>query len=335
MKRKVLFNGLLMILAFMLTGCGEPVITQGKDTFELGDTIKLEKTVEYDVAKVSNVEVINAGNFNTDELGSYDVKYIATSTKGKTAEFIFTYNVIDTVAPELTVNEETIYLCVEDKFDINDYASVKDLADYTINFDGDLNMEKEGEYAITVTAKDSSGNISEEKNLSVVVSDRRDADFEHAFFGDSLEVVKQYEKGVKIDDLDGFIMFEGKVGGVPCNNMYYFNDEGQFYMGVYGLTAKHTNASGYISDYNSLKEKVVKKYGECKEGDDDIKVINYLVDYCSDDAQALELGYIEYWSTWETDDALIELWLSASNFDPGVYLRFTSKTIPESTSEDL
>lgn len=325
----------MMILTIFLTGCGEPEITQEKDTFELGETVELEKAVVYDVVKVSNVEVKNTGNFNTDKTGSYDVKYTATSVKGKTAEFVFTYNVKDTVAPELTVNKETVDLCVEDEFDINDYASAKDLSECTIDYTGDLDMEKEGEYLITITAQDSSGNISEEKNLTVVVSDRRNADFENAFFGDTADVIKKYEKGIKTHESSDFIMFEGKVAGMACDKTYYLNDSYQFYMGVYGFTAQYSNAASYISDYASLKQKVIKKYGECMEGDDDMQVVNHLAAYCSDNAQALQLGYVEFWSTWETDDAIIELWLNAPNFNPAVFLRFTSKTVAGSTADDL
>ena len=72
--------------------------------------------------------------------------------------------VIDTQAPEITLVNESVKLTVGDAFDpLANVASVKDKADgemdkATVEVDNPVDMTKPGEYAVTITAKDISGN---------------------------------------------------------------------------------------------------------------------------------------------------------------------------------
>ena len=72
--------------------------------------------------------------------------------------------VVDTQAPEITLVKDTVELTVGDEFDpLANVASVKDKADgemdkATVEVDNPVDMTKPGEYAVTITAKDISGN---------------------------------------------------------------------------------------------------------------------------------------------------------------------------------
>ena len=72
--------------------------------------------------------------------------------------------VVDTVAPEITLVKDTVELTVGDEFDpLTNIKSVKDKADgemdkATVEVDNPVDMTKPGEYAVTITAKDISGN---------------------------------------------------------------------------------------------------------------------------------------------------------------------------------
>ncbi len=72
--------------------------------------------------------------------------------------------VVDTQAPEITLVHESVNLTVGDEFDpLANIASVKDKADgemdkATVEVDNPVDMTKPGEYAVTITAKDISGN---------------------------------------------------------------------------------------------------------------------------------------------------------------------------------
>ena len=72
--------------------------------------------------------------------------------------------VVDTVAPEITLVKDTVELTEGDEFDpLTNIKSVKDKADgemdkATVEVDNPVDMTKPGEYAVTITAKDISGN---------------------------------------------------------------------------------------------------------------------------------------------------------------------------------
>lgn len=100
---------------------------------------------------------------DTNKVGSYEIKYVATYKKKKQT-IRRKVNVIDTIAPEVKLNGENKY-SIYKGVEFNDPGVLA-----TDNYDGDisnsvvissdLNINEVGNYKITYTSKDSSGNES-------------------------------------------------------------------------------------------------------------------------------------------------------------------------------
>lgn len=84
-------------------------------------------------------------------------------------------NVIDTVAPVISLSESSVTIDDTDSFDINNYISVSDNVDGAIGYTVDGALEtsddkyKAGTYTFTISAVDSSGNASSSQ-MSVTVN---------------------------------------------------------------------------------------------------------------------------------------------------------------------
>lgn len=87
----------------------------------------------------------------------------------------FEFYVSDTTAPIELVTRRDLTVTVDygSQFDYSDYVKVSDNFDKTvksIDVDGTVNTKKDGKTTLKITAKDSSGNMSE-KSLTVNVGD--------------------------------------------------------------------------------------------------------------------------------------------------------------------
>ena len=87
-----------------------------------------------------------------------------------------------------------------------------------------------------------------------------------------------------------------------------------------------------IQYYDDIKEKLTDKYG--KPSRDKINTINSLAKYSSDDAMALDLGYLSYITLWNTKDSDIYIALMKGE-DGVVFILNYSKKGYESKSNDL
>ncbi len=108
-------------------------------------------------------EVIISGEVNTNSLGSYEITYTATDGSGNESSTSRTVNVIDTVAPQITLsgNDEVIYLG-------SDYSDQLVSADDNVDGDiseevvieGTVDIDRVGVYLLHYSVTDSSGNAS-------------------------------------------------------------------------------------------------------------------------------------------------------------------------------
>lgn len=139
-------------------------------TIECGTEIDDMNTLALSYVKEVQGDLSIEGTEGIDpkKVGAGQLTYIV-STKDSygvevSKEATIEVKVVDTQAPEITLVHENVELTVGDEFDpFANVASVKDKADgeidkTSVNIDNPVDMTKPGEYAVTITAKDISGN---------------------------------------------------------------------------------------------------------------------------------------------------------------------------------
>ncbi|MBT3470419.1 MAG: DUF5011 domain-containing protein, partial [Opitutae bacterium] len=142
-------------------------------THEVGTTYTDSGATASDIVDgdlTSNILMTNA--VDSDKVGSYKVSIRITDSAGNTSSIERTVTVVDTVAPELTLNgSNTIQLEINSAF-TDPGASAIDANDGTLAISVDtsiLDTSKEGTYIVTYTATDAAGNTASLKRSIEVV----------------------------------------------------------------------------------------------------------------------------------------------------------------------
>ncbi len=329
MKRKMMLIISASFLSVCTVSCGKGTfnVTQDKNTIELGDKIDVVKLLNYNPEEISEVTALNAEDLDTDKIGDYSVRFQVRNAKGNTQEMPFDFSVVDTQAPSLNVPSKEIYVPLGTEFNINDYATSSDKSGTEkIEMSGKVDLGVEGTYDLEIYAVDDSGNQSEKETITVTVEDRRDCDIRNAKFGDNKETVKRYETLDCINESDKDLSYLTALAGEDAVLSYFFNDSDELYMMGYVITEKHTDYNLYISKYDEIKGDLTQKYGN---PDKDEKNKGLLYNYCDDEAQALQLGYVTYYSTWDLENYKVEFGLRSDNFDVTFIIKYTSNKIKQ------
>ncbi|XMB66561.1 DUF5011 domain-containing protein [Mycoplasmatota bacterium zrk1] len=157
----------IFMMIFLLSGCGifdnvppeiileggsEITITLGKEFIDPGYTVTDNSKKEVSV----NVE----SNLNVNKLGTHEIKYTAIDVNDNEAVVKRVINVIDITPPTISLNgEKHITLEISRAFeDPGVVASDNSKNEVEIIVDSNLDYNKLGNYEITYTARDSSGN---------------------------------------------------------------------------------------------------------------------------------------------------------------------------------
>ena len=139
-------------------------------TIECGTEIEDMNTLALSYVKEAHGDLSVKGTDSIDpkKVGEGELTYTVAAKDAYgvdvSKEETLKVKVIDTQAPEITLVHESVNLTVGDEFDpLANVASVKDKADgemdkATVEVDNPVDMTKPGEYAVTITAKDISGN---------------------------------------------------------------------------------------------------------------------------------------------------------------------------------
>lgn len=160
---------------------------------------------------------------------------------------------------------------------------------------------------------------SSEVNVEEESIEPREGDFRVGFWGDSVEVIEEYETAEYLAGDEEAILYIGDVAGKDAAIMYWFDEEGNLYQGSYSFLDEYNQGHSYIREYNSLKDSLIAKYGEPITD----KVVKYSssADYI-DEGQALELGFTTYVAVWENDTTEITLGLVSENYEIEMLLRY-------------
>lgn len=329
MKKRIFLFLSVSLLSACLMSCGQDTfnISQAKNTIELGDKVDVTQMLNYNSEEISEVTVLNEGDLNTNKTGNYNLRFQVRNSKGKTQEMAFDFSVVDTQAPSVNVNTNDIYIALGTEFDINNYITLSDKSNTEkIEMDGIVDINTAGTYNLEIYAVDESENKSEKEVLKVTVEDRRDCDIRNAKFGDSKETVKRYEALNCLQEDNNSLSYITDLSGEEAFLIYNFNNTDELYIVGYMITEVHTNYNIYISKYNEIKENIIQKYGSPET---DERNRGSLYSYCSDEAQALQLGEVSYYTMWNLERCKIELGLQKDNSKITFILRYTSNNIKQ------
>jgi hypothetical protein len=150
-------------------------------------------------------------------------------------------------------------------------------------------------------------------------------DFRKTNWGMSKEQVKASEKGEIVVENENTVIFMVPDFDDNFQCGYDFL-ENKLYSSLYRFSGEHSNKNLYIDDYERLKGALTKKYG--KPIADNIEWKNNI--YKDDRANwgmAISLGYLMYFSMWETPATWISLILSGDNYDIGFGILYQSKEL--------
>ena len=196
--------------------------------------------------------------FNADLPGDYDLKIKAEIPVFGEKEFSTTLHVQDTVAPKLTLAEDSIemYTTAAPPEIADLVESVDDVTDCTIDFEKSYDFTKEGQFDITILAKDTSGNETKGSIPCKVIEDVTPPEIK----GVEPLVIAQgdavsYKKNIEVvDDQDENPTLEVDSTGVNVDKR-----------GVYTVIYRATDAAGNTSEKTASVKIVSAKIAAATE----------------------------------------------------------------------
>lgn len=305
---------------FKIYDGGFPV-SQAVAVYELGSEQDILDSLKYDERKIIDVSIVDKGGFSIDKTGSYTVTFDFINSRKNHKQIPFTYKVEDTIAPELTVNQNEVYVAKGHKFNLHAIASSTDISNTNIvKYDETFDVNVPGTYELNVYAEDGSGNKSATQPVKVVVEDRDNCDVNLANFGDSKEVVKRYETHENVEETDGVVNYRVEENGITGNLFYNFNQNGQLCEVTY-LFSTDYQLDEYINKYDLFKQEIIEKYGSPSYSD-----LKYDKTYSP--VTALWLGRYVQHDKWQLDNMEIKSYLMNINEDIILAIYYDSKEYP-------
>lgn len=147
-------------------------------------------------------------------------------------------------------------------------------------------------------------------------------EFRKTRWGMSIDEVKASENSkFEAEDQDS-ISYSNNIGGLNTYITYFFSDN-QLYMAGYTFNETHVNDNFYITDYNKIKEILIRKYGKPKN-EDEIWTNNLYKNNPENYGLAVSVGHLSYWIDWENPSTKIKLALYGDNFNTRHVLRYES-----------
>lgn len=155
-------------------------------------------------------------------------------------------------------------------------------------------------------------------------------DFRKVTWGMTRSEVFATEDCELVLDSEQALFFEGTVADLPANIIYVFA-AGICIRAKYLVTKEHSNLNRHISDYGSLRELLVRKYGRVRGKDDEYSDILWLNDLYQDDFDewgfAVSIGHAFLSAEWENERSKVGLVLSGDNYDIGLHVEYESKEL--------
>ena len=83
----------------------------------------------------------------------------------------------------------------------------------------------------------------------------------------------------------------------------------------------------YITDYNSVKSQLTKKYGNPWYGQENWDTTSHKSYYSDDKGRALSYGYLTYETGYRTPRTSIVMYMGADNYNVEFYIYYNSRNI--------
>lgn len=169
--------------------------------------------------------------------------------------------------------------------------------------------------------------------VETLVDPSRDTIVRNVCWGDTIEIVKSLEEESIVEETNDALLYNTEISGYSSSLLYQFDSEHGLYQVSYNVDSTLVNNGTIaIGMYNKLVEALSTKYGEPSNKVE--KELDSLYKYCDSDAQAIELGYLAYLTTWTFDNTEINIILAQVNYKyaPVIIMKDTSFEPPIDTS---
>ncbi len=147
-------------------------------------------------------------------------------------------------------------------------------------------------------------------------------DFRSTTWGMSKSRVKALEASQPFQEQDGLLVFTGSISSLQTYIGYVFIND-ILTRARYAISEKHLNDNDYITDFNTLKLLLTKKYGAPNQ-DDTLWKDDRFKDQSDQWGYAISRGYLSYYASWSTPRTLIVLALYAESYQIRLMLDYTS-----------
>lgn len=182
--RKYIILIILLLSCALPSACGSlsDKVVQTSQTIEIGSSFDVESV--FSCEDGISIKLKAGQGVNLSELGEITATFIISDGKSQ-EEKDFSFEVVDTVPPE--INAKAASICRGMEFIPQNYVTVKDNSGETISAtveSSNVDTSVLGEYPVTFSASDSSGNIAS-KTVDITVSPLETVD-------EVADVVEQY-----------------------------------------------------------------------------------------------------------------------------------------------
>lgn len=180
-------------------------------------------------------------------------------------------------------------------------------------------------------------NTTSEQLISVYTAGN-EPDFRSVRWGMTEEEVKAVEGGIpdysgKLDGRNArYIGYDSTLMGNKVILAFYFGPDG-LYEARYIWAESHSNDSLYITDYNSVRSQLTKKYGSPWLDKESWDTTSHQKNYSDDKGRALSYGYLSYETDYNTPRTNITMHMSADNYNVSFIIYYESKSISAPTED--
>ncbi len=147
--------------------------------------------------------------------------------------------------------------------------------------------------------------------------------FRKTNWGMSRDSVRNAEEQKPYKEDDSDLLYVTTVADRKMLVGYFFSSSG-LAQARYALLEEHSNKNDYISDYESLKEKLSEKYGR-PESDETNWKNDLFKDKPDDYGTAVSVGHLGFRDTWQSKTTEITLKLYGDNYEIHLTTNYFSK----------
>lgn len=149
--------------------------------------------------------------------------------------------------------------------------------------------------------------------------------FRKTNWGMSKRQVKTTESLQIEEESDDVLVYGGQLLGRNAFIVFLFVN-GKLARGRYVISQEHSNLTDFITDYDALRNSLMKKYGEPEQSQTVWKNELYKDDP-SEWGDAISYGHLVYYSTWENSETIVSLILCGENYEIQLTIEYESKEL--------